>query len=264
MYAFTEREKLHLLFEELTGARFTTTYTRVGGVTRDLPEGWLGRVVKFCDELPRTLDELDKLLTRNKIFTDRTRGIGIISKETARAHALTGANLRASGIAEDLRKDRPYSGYENYDFDVPVGTTGDCYDRYLVRMEEVRQSLRIVRQAAETMPGGAWFAQDARRIFPPRQDKVQTRMEELIQNFAIVTQGPDLPAGEVWFEAENPKGALGFYIHSRGGGRPWRLRIRGGSFIALSLLSGIVPGHFMTDIPAILGSLDFVMGECDR
>ena len=264
MLALTEREKLHLLFEELTGARITASYTRIGGVTRDIPEGWLERVLKFCDGLPRTLDEMDKLLSRNKIFADRTRGIGIITQETVRAHALTGVNLRASGIAEDLRKDRPYSGYENYDFDVPVGTTGDCYDRYLVRMEEVRQSLRIVRQAAENMPDGAWFATEARRIFLPPKDKVQTRMEELIQNFEIATKGPDLPAGEVWFEAENPKGALGFFIHSKGGGRPWRLRIRGGSFSALSLLPGIVPNHSMPDIPAILSSLDFCMGECYR
>ncbi|MDR0536394.1 MAG: NADH-quinone oxidoreductase subunit D [Puniceicoccales bacterium] len=264
MYTFTEREKLHLLFEQLTGARFTTSHTRVGGLARDLPDGWLDGLLRFCDELPRTLDEVGRLLTRNKIFIDRTRGIGVIPPALARSHAISGANLRASGIAEDLRKDAPYSGYERYDFDIPTGTVGDCYDRYLVRMEEVRQSIRILRQAATTMPGGAWHVENAPRVFPPPKSAVQTGMEELIQNFALVTRGPALPAGEVWFEAENPKGALAFYIHSKGGGTPWRVRIRGGSHAALSLLPALIPGHRLTDIPAILGSIDFVMGECDR
>jgi len=264
MYAFTAREKLHTLFEELTGARFTASFARVGGVARDLPDGWLARVLRLCDELPATIADLDRLLTRNKIFLDRTKGIAVIGRERALALGLTGANLRASGVAFDLRKDRPYSGYEQYDFDIPVGTVGDCYDRYLVRMEELRQSLRIVRQAARRMPGGPWRAEEARDIVPPPKERVLTRMEELIQNFAIATRGPQIPAGEVWFEAENPKGALGFFIHSRGGGVPWRLRVHGGSFTALSTLPEIVPGHFITDIPAILGSLDFVMGECDR
>lgn len=264
MYTFTERERLHTLFEELTGARFTTSYTRVGGLARDVPEGWTGRVLKFCEELPRTIDEVDGLLTRNKIFMDRTQGIAPVSREQALSYALTGANLRASGVAADLRKDRPYSGYENYDFDIPVGTTGDCYDRYLVRMEELRQSLRIIRQAIAHLPDGPWHVQDARQIFAPPKSRVQTGMEELIQNFMLVTQGPQLPAGEVYFEAENPKGALGFYIHSKGGGVPHRLHIRGGSLFSLGILPRIVPGHYLTDIPAILGSLDFVMGECDR
>jgi NADH-quinone oxidoreductase subunit D len=264
MYAFTEREKLHTLFEELTGARFTTAYTRVGGVARDIPDGWLARVEKFCDELPRAIDEIDTLLTRNTIFLDRTQGIAPVSKETALAYSLTGANLRASGVPADLRKDHPYSGYENYDFDIPVGTKGDCYDRYLVRMEELRQSLRIVKQAAAKMPGGAWCVEESAKIFPPPKGKVLTDMEALIQNFVLTTQGPPIPAGEVYFEAENPKGALGFFIHSKGGGVPWRLRIRGGSFFSLGILPRIVPGHYLTDIPAILGSLDFVMGECDR
>ncbi|MDR2844768.1 MAG: NADH dehydrogenase (quinone) subunit D [Puniceicoccales bacterium] len=264
MYTFTERERLHSLFEELTGARFTTSYTRIGGVTRDIPEGWLERVTKFCDELPRTIDEVDRLLTRNKIFLDRTKGIAPISKEMAVAYALTGANLRASGVGTDLRKSCPYSGYEKYDFDIPVGTVGDCYDRYLVRMEEMRQSLRIVKQAAAQMPDGLWYAADAKKIFPPPKAHVLENMEALIQNFMLATEGPQMPAGEVYFGAENPKGTLSFFIHSKGGGVPWRLRIRGGSFLSLGILSKIVPGHYMTDVTAILGSLDFVMGECDR
>jgi NADH-quinone oxidoreductase subunit D len=264
MYTFTEREKLYTLFEELTGARFTTSYTRIGGVARDIPEGWLGRVTDFINGVLPVLDEIDKLLTRNRIFVDRTQGVGAISREDAIAYGLTGPNLRASGVDLDLRKDKPYLGYEQYDFDVPVGTTGDCYDRYLLRAEEVRQSVRIIRQVIDTIPDGSFYAEDAKRIFSPPKNKVLTSMEELIQNFMITTEGPQIPAGEAYFEAENPKGALGFYVVSKGGGVPYRLKIRGPSFCSLSILDKLVPGHYMTDITVILGSLDFVMGECDR
>jgi NADH-quinone oxidoreductase subunit D len=264
MYTFTEREKLYTLFEELTGARFTTSYTRIGGVARDIPEGWLGRVTDFIDEVLPVLDQIDKLLTRNRIFVDRTQGVGIISREDAIAYGLTGPNLRACGVDLDLRKDKPYLGYENYDFDVPIGTTGDCYDRYLLRAEEIRQSVRIIRQVINTIPDGSYYAEDAKRIFSPPKGKVLTSMEELIQNFMITTEGPQIPAGEAYFEAENPKGALGFYVVSKGGGVPYRLKIRGPSFCSLSILDKLLPGHHMTDITVILGSLDFVMGECDR
>lgn len=264
MYTFTEREKLYTLFEELTGARFTTSYTRIGGVARDIPEGWLGRVNTFINELLPVVDEIDGLLTRNKIFIQRTEGIANISKEEALASGLSGPNLRASGVDFDLRKALPYSGYENYDFEVPIGTQGDCYDRYLVRLEEILQSARIVRQAIDKLPEGPYYAEDAKKIFAPPKSKILSSMEELIQNFMIVTQGPQMPEGEVYFEAENPKGALGFFIVSKGGGVPYRLKIRGPSFCSLSVLDRIVPGHLMSDVPVILGSLDFVMGECDR
>ena len=264
LYTFTEREKLYKLFEELTGARFTTSYTRIGGVARDIPDGWLDRVNAFCDQFLPILDEILKLLTRNKIFMDRTVDIGVISKEDAIAYGLTGPNLRGSGVPFDLRKDKPYSGYEQYEFDVPVGSKGDCYDRYLVRGEEMKQSIRIVRQAIAKFPSGAWYATDAKRIFAPPKDKVLTSMEELIQNFMIVTEGPQMPAGEVYFEAENPKGALGFFIVSRGGGVPWRLKIRAPSFCNLSILSKLCVDTMVSDVVSILGSLDFVMGECDR
>jgi NADH-quinone oxidoreductase subunit D len=264
MYCFTQREKLYSLFEELTGARFTTSYTRIGGVFRDMPEGWMGRVIKFCNEVLPVLDQMDSLLARNKIFLQRTEGIGIITKEDAISYGITGANLRACGIDADLRKDNPYSGYEQYEFDIPIGTKGDCYDRYLVRMEELRQSVRIVRQAIDRMPDGLWYAEEAKKIFAPPKGKVLTSMEELIQNFMIVTEGPQMPSGEVYFEAENPKGALGFFIVSKGGGVPYRLHIKGPSFVTLSILSKIMPGHMLTDVTVILGSLDFVLGECDR
>jgi NADH-quinone oxidoreductase subunit D len=264
MYTFNEREKLYRLFEELTGARFTTSYARIGGVARDIPEGWLGRVGAFCDQFLPILEETLRLLTRNKIFMDRTVGIGLISREDAIAYGLTGPNLRGSGVPLDLRKDRPYSGYEQYEFDVAVGTKGDCYDRYLVRGEEMRQSVRILRQAIARFPEGPWHVMNARKIFAPPKDKILTSMEELIQNFMLVTEGPQMPAGEVYFEAENPKGALGFYVVSKGGGVPWRLKIRSPSFCNLSILPKVCVGAMISDVVSILGSLDFVMGECDR
>ncbi|MDP0499788.1 MAG: NADH dehydrogenase (quinone) subunit D [Verrucomicrobiota bacterium JB022] len=264
MYTFTEREKLYSLMEQLCGARFTTSYTRIGGLMRDIPDGWLGNVRKVVDEMEPVIDELDALITRNRIFYDRAYGLGVITKEDAIAYGLTGPNLRASGVALDLRKDDPYLGYENYEFDVPIGSTGDCYDRWLVRMVELRESIKIVKQAIDNMPDGPWYAEEAKKIFAPRKDKVMTSMEELIQNFMIVTEGPQIPAGEVYFEAENPKGLLGFYIVSKGGGVPYRMKIRSPSFCNLSILPKIVPGHMVADVPVILGSLDFVMGECDR
>jgi len=264
MYAFTEREKLYKLFEELTGARFTTSYTRVGGVSRDVPAGWTEKVDAFCDQFSPILEETLKLLTRNKIFMDRTVDVGVISKEDAISYGLTGPNLRGSGVPLDLRKDKPYSGYEQYDFDVPVGAKGDCYDRYLVRGEEMRQSVRLIKQAIAKFPGGDWYAKDAVRIFAPPKAKVLSSMEELINNFMIVTEGPLMPAGEVYFEAENPKGALGFYIVSKGGGVPWRMKIRSPSFCNLSILPKVCTGEMVSDVVSILGSLDFVMGECDR
>jgi NADH-quinone oxidoreductase subunit D len=264
LYTFTEREKLYRLFEELTGARFTTSYTRIGGVARDVPEGWPGRVNAFCDQFLPILEETLALLTRNKIFLDRTAGIGVIARDDAIAYGLTGPNLRGCGVPLDLRKARPYSGYEQYEFDVPVGARGDCFDRYLCRGEEMRQSVRILKQVLKNFPGGEWYAKDAKRIFAPTKDKILTSMEELIQNFMLVTEGPQMPPGEVYFEAENPKGALGFYIVSKGGGVPWRLKIRSPSFCNLSILPKVCVGAMIADIVSILGSFDFVMGECDR
>jgi len=262
--SLNQREFLYKLFEDLTGARFTTSYTRIGGVSRDVPEGWLENVGKFCDQFLPALEEILSLLTRNKIFTDRAVGVGVISKEDALAYGLTGPNLRGSGVPLDLRKDKPYSGYEQYEFDVPVGTKGDSYDRYLVRGEEMRQSVRIIRQIVKNFPAGDWYSKDARKIFAPPKDKVLSSMEELIQNFMIVTEGPQIPAGEVYFEAENPKGILGFFVVSKGGGVPWRLKIRSPSFCNLSIVPKVCTGILISDVVAILGSFDFVMGECDR
>ena len=263
LYTFTQRESIYNLCEQLTGARFTTSYTRVGGQTRDLPDGFLDNVTKFLDEFEVELAEIDKLLTRNKIFFDRTRDIGVISEEDAISYGLTGPNLRGSGVEFDLRKKHPYLGYEQYDFDIPIGEHGDSFDRYLVRMEEMRQSVRILRQVVKTMPPGPINVVDPKSTLPEKE-RVLMSMEELIHHFIVATQGIDAPEGEVYFGAENPKGELGFYINSKGGGVPDRLKIRSPSFINLSILPKLLPGHMVSDVVAILGSLDFVMGECDR
>lgn len=270
MHTFTEREKIYNLAERLTGARFTTSYTRVGGQTRDLPHGWLEGVRKFCDEVTVAIDESDKLLTRNRIWVDRTKDVGIVSAADAIDFGLTGPNLRGSGVNYDVRRAAPYLIYDQLDFEVPIGSVGDCYDRYLVRMEETRQSVRILRQCLDRIPGGAENPHqepinvpDGKVFLPPKQ-KVLTGMEELIHQFLLVTQGVNAPKGEVYFGAENPKGELGFYIQSRGGGTPYRLKIRAPSFVNLSILAHLLPGHMISDTTSILGSFDFVMGECDR
>jgi len=263
LYTFTEREKLYNLFELLTGARFTTSYTRVGGQIRDLPETFIPQLEKFLDGFIPQLDEVDKLLTRNRIFVDRTRDVGVIPRERAIAYALSGPNLRGSGVEHDLRRKHPYLDYEKYDFEVVVGTAGDCYDRYLVRVEEMRQSARILRQVIAKLPTGPINVVDWKNM-PPPKSRVMTKMEELIHHFIVVTEGLDAPPGEIYFAAENPKGELGFYINSKGGGVPHRLKIRAPSFVNLSILPELLPGSSLSDVVAILGSLDFVMGECDR
>jgi len=270
LHTFTEREKIYNLIESLTGARFTTSYTRIGGVSRDLPAGWVEQCRKFLGEVVVNIDETEKLLTRNKIFVDRNRDIGVISRETAIDYGLTGPNLRGSGVDFDLRKAHPYLIYDQLEFEVPVGSVGDCYDRYLCRIEEMRQSVHLLRQCLDKLPGGAGNAAKEPVDIPngktvlPSKYKVLTSMEELIHQFMLVTEGVNAPPGEVYFAAENPKGELGFYIHSKGGGTPNRLKIRSPSFCNISILPFLMPGHMVSDTVAIFGSLDFVMGECDR
>jgi NADH-quinone oxidoreductase subunit D len=227
-------------------------------------------VRKFLKEVVVNIDEVETLLTRNRIWVDRTQGVGVIPKEIAVDYGLSGPNLRGSGVEYDLRRAHPYLVYDRLKFEVPVGSAGDCYDRYLVRMEEMRQSVRIIEQCLEQIPGGfdnpskePVNVSDGKIILPPKE-KVLSSMEELIHHFINVTQGVDAPPGEIYFGAENPKGELGFYIHSKGGGTPHRLKIRAPSFVNLSILSWLLPGYMISDTVSILGSLDFVMGECDR
>jgi NADH-quinone oxidoreductase subunit D len=263
MHTFTEREKIYNLCESLTGARFTTSYTRIGGLSRDLPPGWVEQCRKFCKEVVINLDETETLLTRNRIFVDRTQDVATISKADAIDYGLSGPNLRGSGVAHDLRKTQPYLVYDQLEFEVPVGSKGDCYDRYLLRIEEMRQSVRILHQCLDKLPDGPVNVADTKIVLPPKE-RVLTRMEELIHHFINVTQGINAPPGEVYFAHENPKGELGFYINSKGGGTPYRLKIRSPSFVNLSILPHVLPGHMISDVVAILGSFDFVMGECDR
>jgi len=262
-HTFRDREWHYDLIEDLTGARLTTSYTRVGGVTHDADRKWLADLRRFVDEFPRRVDEYESLLTKNAIWLKRTQGVGVIRSQDALSHGMTGPSLRATGIEYDLRKKRPYSGYQNYDFEIPTGTEGDVYDRYLVRLEEMRQSARILDQALRAMPEGPVNIDDP-KIFLPEKKRVLTSMEELIHQFMIVTEGFECPAGEVYHSTEAPKGELGFYIISTGGRSPYRLRIRSPSFNNISTLPLLVEGGLIADVIANIASLDPVLGEVDR
>ncbi|MDJ0521055.1 MAG: NADH dehydrogenase (quinone) subunit D [Planctomycetota bacterium] len=263
LYTFTERETLYNFFEHLTGARFTTTYTRIGGVSRDADDEWLRAVHQFVSGFDEKVDTWENLLTNNRIWRIRNEGIGVITRQMALDYGLTGPVLRASGVAYDVRKDRPYGLYDQVDFDVPVGQHGDCYDRYLVRIEEMRQSARIVKQIIDKMPDGPVLADEPKYVLPDKQG-VMTGMEELIHQFMLITGEMDTPKGEVHSHTELPKGEGGYIIRSEGGAAPWRLKYRAPSFVNLQVLKDILPGVLLADIVAILGSIDFVMGECDK
>ena len=262
-YTFREREITYDFIQALTGTRMTTSYTRVGGLARDLPEGFLDDFKIWLKRVPGQIQEWESLLTHNKIWIGRTKEIGILKLEDAIDLGVTGPNLRASGKDWDIRKAQPYSGYDELDFDIPVGAVGDVYDRYLVRMEEMRQSVRILDQIVEKMPGGPILTEDRKIVLPPKE-KVLTNMEELIHQFIIVTESFDAPVGEVYHAIEAPKGELGFYIKSEGGASPYRLKIRSPSFVTLQALPKISEGQLISDLVAIIASLDPVMGEVDR
>jgi len=262
-HTFKDREWHYDLVEDLCGARLTTSYTRVGGVAYDVTKEWLGKLREFVDAMPRRVDEYESLLTNNAIWLGRTQGVGSLTAEQAISYGMTGPSLRATGVEYDVRKARPYSGYENYDFEVPTGTEGDVYDRYLVRIEEMRQSTRILDQALRNLPDGPVNVDDPKIFLPPKK-RVLTSMEELIQQFMIVTEGFDCPEGEIYHSTEVPKGELGFYIISTGGKSPYRLRIRSPSFNNVSTLPVLVEGGLIADVIANIASLDPVMGEVDR
>jgi NADH-quinone oxidoreductase subunit D len=262
-YAFWEREKVLNLFEAVSGQRMTPSYFRVGGLVAGLPEGWVDEARAFVRQFPRQLDDVDRIVTRNPVFMDRTVGIGVLSPENALAYAITGPSLRGSGVRYDVRKARPYSGYEAYEFDVPVGTSGDAYDRYLVRMAEMRQSVRIVDQALDQLPGGPINVADGKIALPPK-DALDTSMEALIHHFKLVTEGFHPPEGQVFLSIEASKGELGYYLVSDGGPNPYRFRVRAPSFAAVQVLPLLVKGGLVADVVATIGSLDLVMGEVDR
>jgi NADH-quinone oxidoreductase subunit D len=263
LYTFSERETLYNLFEFLTGARFTVSYARIGGVARDASPEWLRQAREFVGALRPKIDDWERLLTANRIWRLRNEGVGVIPKDLALSHGVTGPCLRGSGVALDLRKDAPYLGYEDLDFDVPIGTRGDAYDRYLVRLAEMRQSCRLVEQSIERLRPGAILS-DAPRYVWPAKTNVLVGMEEMIRHFLLVTGEMDTPRGTVVRYLENPKGVHGYFLRSEGGAAPWRLKIRGPSFANLSILPAVLPGHALADVVSVLGSIDFVMGECDK
>src|SRR3954470_20218015 len=263
LYTFQQREKIYDLHERFTGARITTSSTRIGGMMADLPAGWIAQLNAFLDNFVPVLDECETLLTENAIWVGRTQGVGSISGEDAVNWGLSGPNLRASGVAYDVRKDRPYYDYETYDFDVPVGEHGDIYDRYLCRMEEMRQSVRILRQAIERLPGGPINVDDPRVILPPKTAAMND-MESMIHHFKVVMEGVRAPVGESWFSVESSKGELGMYVVSDGGSKPVRWRVRGPSFINIAAIPHMIEGALLSDVIAVNASLDIVLGEIDR
>jgi len=262
-YALRERDEILFMFEMVCGSRLTPSYFRVGGVAQDLPEGFTEKCREFTRQFPARVDEYETLLTKNKIWMKRTQGVGAISAEEAINFGLSGPILRASNVAWDLRKAMPYSGYENYEFIVPTGKNGDVYDRYLVRLMEMRQANEIVRQVLDKMPAGPIKADAPQVVYPPKE-KVTQSIEALIHHFHLASAGFPTPKGEVYASIESPKGELGFYLVSDGSNKPWRFRVRPPSFINLSALSKMVEGRLVADVVAIIGSIDIVLAEIDR
>jgi len=263
LWGFEEREKLLEFYERVSGARFHAAYFRPGGVHQDMPAGLAEDIYAFIEQFPRRIDDLEELLTENRIFKQRTVDIGVVTREQALDWGFSGPMLRGSGVAWDLRKAQPYDAYEVMDFDIPVGKHGDCWDRYLVRMEEMRQSLRIMRQALDRMPGGP-IAVDDRKVMPPPRAEMKHSMEALIHHFKLYTEGYHVPAGETYTAVEAPKGEHAVYLVADGSNRPYRCKIRSPDFAFLQGLEFIARGHMLADLVAIIGSMDIVFGSIDR
>jgi len=262
-YFFNAREKMNNLLEALTGARLTYSYVRIGGLAWDLPEGYEERIKATMKEIPKAIKDVTGLVKRNRIFIDRTKDIGVIGPEEAVNYGFTGPCLRASGVQHDLRKKRPYYHYDEFGFDVPVGENGDTYDRIMVRVEEMWQSLRIVEQALKMLPGGPINIDDKNIMLPPKDD-VHNSMEALINHFKLVIEGIKPPPGEIYDASETPNGELGFYIISDGGSHPYRIKCRPPCFYTMNTLKRLIEGHMVADIVAVLGGLNVIAGELDR
>ncbi len=263
LYTFREREDILRIFEDVAGQRMMTSYFRIGGLALEPPLGFFDRVDAFIRGFPEKIDEYSNLLTGNPIFMNRLKGVGVLSAADAIALGVTGANMRGSGVDFDVRRDIPYSSYEKFDFKVPVSTVGDCWARYEVRLEEMRQSVNIVRQALQGMPEGPIKA-DAPKIVLPDREKMKTEMEALIHHFKIVTEGFAVPAGEVYQAIESPRGQMGYYVVSDGTAKPWRVHMRNPSFASLQALETMCKGRMLSDVVAAIGSIDIVLGEIDR
>jgi NADH-quinone oxidoreductase subunit D len=262
-YCFRERDRILDLFELVGGARMHTRYFQAGGLAEDIPSGFWDECAKFVEVMPKALDEYEAMVNRSQIWLERTQGLGLLSADDAIALGQSGPVLRASGVDWDLRRDQPYLAYDKVDFRVPVYEEGDVYARYRVRMEEMRESVRIVDQALRRMPGGQWIADDRKVVLPPRAE-LHTSMESLIHHFKIVTEGYRVPEGEVYVTVESPRGELGCYVVSDGGPKPWRVKFRAPSFAALEATATCMRNALIADLIAIVGSLDTVMGEVDR
>jgi NADH-quinone oxidoreductase subunit D len=263
LWGFEEREKLMEFYERVSGARLHSAYFRPGGVQRDLPAGMLDDILAFCDSYPAMIDDIESLLTENRIFRQRTVDVGIVSQADAYDWGFSGPMLRASGVPWDLRKAQPYDVYDRMDFDIPVGKNGDCFDRYLVRIEEMRQSLRIMRQCCEQMPEGPVRTQD-HKVTPPRRAEMKSSMEALIHHFKLYTEGYRVPEGETYTAVEAPKGEFGVYVVADGSNKPYRCKIRAPGFAFLQATDFLSKGHMLADMVAIVGSMDIVFGEIDR
>lgn len=268
LYLFRERENIYNLLELLTGTRLTISYARLGGFARDrdIPDDFFDELNKFLAGLPNTLEDVDNLLSHNKIWLNRTKGVGAITKEDAISYAITGPNLRASGIPMDIRVTEPYSSYEDFDFDIPVGENGDVYDRYLVRMEEMKQSVRIIQQAVKNFPEGELSVDSNEKVTLPSKDEVYGSIEGLIHQFEIIMEnrGTQAPVGESYVATEAPNGELGFFIVSNKGRGPYRFRVRPPSFYNYQIIPKLVEGYLLSDIVATLSSLNIIAGELDR
>ena len=265
LYCFRERELLLNINEMLAGFRLFPSYIRVGGLREDLPRGFHEAVLAFLDRMPGKLDEYEDLLTKNEIYLKRTQGVGVITADDAIAYGLVGPIARSAGVDYDVRKYFPYLGYETYDFSVPTQTTGDVYGRYQVRVAEMRESMKICRQALERItPARRARDCDDPRIVPPPKDRVYTEMEALIQHFLIYSQGFMVPAGEAYVPVEGPRGEQGFHVVSDGTNRPWRIKSRAPSLLACQALEKLIVGGLIADVIAVIGSIDVVMGDVDR
>jgi len=262
-YCFNARDDVLDLFELVGGTRMHTRYFQAGGLAEDIPRGFFTECRRFADEFPKTIDMYETLLTNQKIWLKRTRGLGLLSADDAIALGQSGPVLRASGVDWDLRRDEPYLAYPELDFHIPVYEHGDVYDRYRLRVDEMRESVKIIEQCLEGMPGGAWIADDRKVVLPPRHE-LHTSMESLIHHFKLVTEGFRVPEGEVYVAVESPRGEFGCYLVSDGGPRPWRIKFRAPSFVALQATATCVHESLVADMIAIVGSLDTVMGEVDR
>jgi NADH-quinone oxidoreductase subunit D len=263
LYALREREYILDMFEMVGGQRMMGSYIRPGGVWRDLTPEFIPALRKFLKYLPPKIDDYEKLVTENPIFIDRTQGIGLITAEQAIDWSVTGPYLRGSGVNYDIRKAMPYSSYDHFDFDVPLGTHGDTYDRYIIRVQEMRQSLRIIKQALDNLPNGPFRSSDRKYVPPPRAE-LGTSMEAVIHHFKLWTEGFTVPAGEVYVRTESPRGELGVYLSSNGGTKPQRIRFRTPSFVNLQSIGVPAKGVLVADLVAIIGTIDIVLGDCDR